>query len=161
MIATEDQTAHTGRTMSPGAKRAARAVTGLHNTLYRLSGGRVGGSLLGRPVLLLSVEGRKTGKRRTSPLLYLADGENLVIVASVGGAAHHPTWWLNLRAHPEAEVQVGRRKLGVRAREAVGEEKARLWTRLVEMYPGYAEYQRRTSREIPVIVLTPADGRPE
>ena len=110
---------------------------------------------MGSPVLLLTTIGRKTGRRRTTPLLYLENGENMVVVASNGGAPKHPTWWLNLEANPEATVEVGRRKLRVRAEKAGGEERRRLWTRLVEMYPAYEDYQKRTTREIPVVVLCP------
>ena len=107
------------------------------------------------PVLLLTTTGRKTGEERTTPLLYLADGEDLVVVASNGGAPKHPAWLLNLRANPEATVEVGGRKLRVRAREAGPEEKERLWPKLVEMYGSYEDYRRRTDREIPVVLLEP------
>lgn len=138
-----------------------RFVTGAHAAVYRLTGGRVGGRMLGSPVLLLITTGRKTGRRRSTPLLYLEDGEDLAVVASNGGAKQHPAWWLNLKAAPEAEVEVGSRTLRVRAEEATGEEKRRLWERLVEMYPPYANYQRRTVREIPVVVLHPLRGQRE
>ena len=89
------------------------------------------------------------------PLLYLRDGENLVVVASNGGTAEAPAWWLNLRANPEATVEAGGRKTRVQAGEVGGEERRRLWGRLVEMYGPYERYQERTDREIPVIVLRP------
>jgi deazaflavin-dependent oxidoreductase (nitroreductase family) len=108
-------------------------------------------------VLLLLTTGRKTGKERKTPLLYLEDGENLVVVASMGGAPHHPAWYWNLKANPESRVRVRGKILRVREEEAKGEEKRRLWARLVEMYPPYADYQRRTEREIPVVVLHPID----
>ncbi len=108
--------------------------------------------------LLLFTTGRKTGKKRTTPLLYLEDGENLVIVASNGGAPRHPAWWLNLEVDSEPQVRVEDRTLRVRAEEAKGEEKRRLWARLVEMYPAYEDYQRRTTREIPVVILRPQRG---
>ena len=110
---------------------------------------------MGSPVLLLTTTGRKTGRWRTSPLLYLEDGENMVVVASNGGAPKHPAWWLNLEANPEATVELGSRKLRVRAEKAGGEKRRRLWARLVEMYPAYEDYQRRTTREIPVVILRP------
>jgi deazaflavin-dependent oxidoreductase (nitroreductase family) len=94
---------------------------------------------------------------RTAPLLYLEDGEGLVVVASVGGTPKHPAWYWNLKANPEARVQIKDRTLRVRAEEARGEEKRRLWARLVEMYPPYEDYQRRTEREIPVVVLRPVN----
>ena len=132
-------------------------ATKLHAALLRATDGRVGGRLLGSPVLLLVTTGRRSGLRRTTPLIYLPDGNRQVIVASNGGAAKHPVWWLNLQAHPEATVEIAGRKTRVRATEARGEEKARLWKRLVEMYPSYESYQRRTDREIPVILLDPVE----
>jgi deazaflavin-dependent oxidoreductase (nitroreductase family) len=114
--------------------------------------------MVGNPVLLLNTVGRKTGKGRTTPLLYLPDGDSTVIVASNGGAARHPAWWLNLREMDEATVEVDGREVRVRAEEVGGEEKRRLWTRLVEAYPGYASYQKKTEREIPVVRLRPVEG---
>jgi deazaflavin-dependent oxidoreductase (nitroreductase family) len=111
--------------------------------------------MLGSPVLLLVTKGRKTGRPRTAPLLYLKDGNRYAIVASNGGTASHPVWWLNLRAVPGATVEVGARKVRVRARETEGEEWARLWRDLVRMYPPYADYQRKTDRQIPVVLLEP------
>jgi deazaflavin-dependent oxidoreductase (nitroreductase family) len=122
---------------------------------YRLSGGRLSNKVKGAPVLLLDHVGRKSGQARTAPLLYLRDDGDLVLVASRGGSDATPAWWLNLKAHPETTVQIGRERQSVRAREATAEEKARLWPRLVEMYPDYAIYQTRTERPIPV-VLNPA-----
>jgi deazaflavin-dependent oxidoreductase (nitroreductase family) len=102
--------------------------------------------------------GRKSGKKRTSPLLYIEEGEELVIVASKGGSHSHPAWWLNLRERPRTTVQVGGERRKVVARRASPDEKARLWPRLVEIWPDYEAYQRRTSRDIPVIVLSPAEA---
>jgi F420H(2)-dependent quinone reductase len=144
-----------------------RLLTDSHTRLYRLTGGRVGGRVYGLAggvagrvrgvdILLLDHVGRRSGKRRTSPLLYIADGENLVIVASKGGSREHPHWWLNLDANPETTVQVGSERRRVRAREASDAEGERLWPRLVEVWPDYARYQRRTQRRIPVVVLEPA-----
>ena len=143
--------------MSTLTTTAQRWITRAHATVYRVTGGKIGGWIMG-PVLLLTTTGRKTGKQRTSPLLYLQDGENMAIVGSNGGATRHPAWWLNLLANPEAGVEIGSRKLRVRAGEAKGEEKSRLWARLVEMYPSYEDYQKRTTREIPVVVLYPQRG---
>jgi F420H(2)-dependent quinone reductase len=144
-----------GRPYSRRIVAAQRAATKLHSFVYRATGGRVGGRIVGGLVLLLTTTGRKSGKKRTVPLLYLEGGENLVLVASNGGAPVHPTWWLNLRANPEATVEVGREKLRVRAEEASPREKERLWPKLVEMYGGYETYRRRTYREIPVVLLKP------
>ena len=129
----------------------------LHASLFRATNGKIGGRLVGSPVLLLVTTGRRSGLQRTTPLLYLQDGIRQAIVASNGGAAKHPVWWLNLKAHSEATVEVAGRKTRVRATEAEGEERARLWKRLVEMYPSYESYQKRTDRKIPVIVLEPVD----
>ena len=108
-------------------------------------------------MLLLNTIGRKTGQPRTTPLLYLQDEDDLVIVASYGGAPSHPVWWLNLQAKPEAEVEVGRKKLRVVARQADAAERERLWPLLVAMFGEYAEYQKKTIREIPVVILHPQD----
>ncbi len=132
-----------------------RLITGTHTFFYRLSGGKLGGQFGKSPVLLLNTTGRKTGKQRTTPLLYLRDGDDLVLVASYGGAPTHPVWWLNLLAKPEAEVEIGRKKLRVTARQADAAERERLWPLLVAMYGDYAEYQKKTTREIPVVILHP------
>jgi deazaflavin-dependent oxidoreductase (nitroreductase family) len=104
-------------------------------------------------MLLLDHVGAKSGKRRTTPLAYIDDGEAIVIVASKGGAPRHPAWFHNVRAHPETTVQVGSRRLAVRARVATAEERSRLWPRVVAAYDGYANYQQRTEREIPLVIL--------
>lgn len=145
----------TGRPYNGAIANAQKWATKLHAAAYRATGGRAGGRIMNSPVLLLLTTGRKTGKERTTPLLYLDDGGNYAIVASNGGAPKSPVWWLNLEATPEAAVEVGNRKLRVRAEEATGEEKRRLWERLVAMYPSYEDYQQRTEREIPVVVLKP------
>ena len=130
-----------------------------HTAVYRLTGGRIGHRVLGgAPVLLLDHVGRRSGRKRTNPLLYLEAGDDLVVVASKGGSHRHPAWWLNLRDSPRTTVQVGSERRDVVARQASREEKARLWPRVVEMWPGYEAYQRRTSRDIPLIVLSPAEG---
>ena len=133
--------------------KVVRVLGAANRAFYRATGGRVGGSMQGAPVLLLTTVGRKSGRRRTNPLLYLRDGGDLVVVASEGGAPKHPAWFLNLVANPEVEVEVGRAREPRRAREASDEERARLWARLVEMYPGYEAYQRKTARRIPVVIL--------
>lgn len=137
--------------------RAVAVLWRWHRWMYRASGGRLGSRLLGMPVLLLTTSGRRTGRPHTNALLYFPEGENLVVIASSGGAPTHPAWWLNLRAHPEAGVQIGRRVLRVRAREAEGAERERLWSRVVQAYRGYAAYQARTSRRIPVAILEPIE----
>ena len=152
-MTTGESTRSTGRKFSPLADKVFRVVTAAHTGVYRATGGKLGGRMQGSPVLLLETIGRKSGRRRTTPLLYLPDGRDMVIVASKGGAAKHPAWWLNLRANPQTTVRVGSHELEVRAEETGGEDRERLWRRLVAMYPGYAEYQRRTNREIPVVRL--------
>ena len=154
-MATSGSRTSRGREFSPLADRMFRLVTAAHTAVYRTTGGKLAGRMQGSPVLLLETVGRKTGEKRTTPLLYLPDGPNMVIVASKGGASKHPAWWLNLKAGPETVVQVGSRRLKVVAEETAGEDRERLWTRLVAMYPGYADYQRRTDREIPVVRLRP------
>lgn len=144
-----------GRPYSRPIVAAQRVATKLHTYIYRATGGRLGGRMVGAPVLLLTTTGRKTGRRHTIPLLYLEDGENFVVVASNGGAPRHPAWWSNLRADPEANVEIGGRELRARAQKASPEEKEWLWPRLVAMYGAYENYQRRTDREIPVVILRP------
>lgn len=146
-----------GRRYNAAIAGAQRWATGLHSAVFRATNGAVGGRMLGSPVLLLVTKGRKTGRSRTTPLLYLEDGNRYAIVASNGGTANPPAWWLNLRAAPEATVEVGARKVRVRARETKGEERARLWRDLVRMYPPYEDYQRKTDRKIPVTLLEPVE----
>jgi deazaflavin-dependent oxidoreductase (nitroreductase family) len=136
--------------------RFAKALFGVNTWLYRRTGGRLGNKVRGAPVLLLDHVGRKSGTPRTSPVLYLEDGADLVVVGSRGGSDAMPGWFFNLMATPATTVQVGRERRSVVAREASDEERARLWPRLVEMYPDYEAYQRRTSRKIPVVILSPA-----
>ena len=135
-----------------------RYVSAVHEFWYRLTGGLVGGRVGRAPVLLLTTTGRKSGRRRTTPLLYVQDGRDLVIIASNGGSDRHPNWWVNLRHDPRAEVQLGRERLSMRAEKASAEEKGRLWPLITGMYPQYDSYQRRTTREIPVVILRPEGG---
>ena len=130
-----------------------RVLGRMHVRLYRLTGGRFVGRVAKSPILLLTTTGRRSGLPRTTPLLYLQDGTRLAIVASFGGHPTHPVWYLNLAANPEVQVQVGRDRFSATARTADAEERERLWLQVVEMYPGYARYQEKTSREIPVVVL--------
>ncbi len=133
-----------------------RLMGKLHVGLYRLTSGRVGGSMRGAPILLLTTKGRHTGKRRTTPLLYMKDGDDLVIVASNGGNDRAPAWSVNLRHEPRATVRVKGDTGEMTARIASPEEKGRLWPVLTKMYPSYDNYQKRTTREIPVIILQQA-----
>lgn len=128
----------------------------LHARLYRASGGRLGHRFPGLPpMLLLDHVGAKTGARRTTPLVYIEDGDNIVLVASKGGYPRNPAWFHNLKANPDATVQIGRDRLPVRARVASPQERKRLWPKVVDTYGGYATYQARTRREIPLVVLEP------
>lgn len=127
----------------------------IHPTLYRWSGGRLAGKLMGMPVLLLTTRGRRSGERRTRALTYLPDGQHFVVIASFLGEPKHPDWWLNLKAQSQAEVTIGSRTVGVVAHEAEGAERERLWNAVVKRQRDYAEYQQRTSRRIPVVVLEP------
>ena len=128
----------------------------LHTWAYDRSGGRLGAKLGGHPMLLLHSVGFKSGQPRTTPLLYMADGEDVVIVASFYGSPGHPAWYRNLRAKPDCEVRVGRERYAATARTASPEERARLWPMLVDHYAGFTDYQARTEREIPVVVLSRA-----
>ena len=105
------------------------------------------------PTLLLTTIGRKSGKQLTLPLIYGIDGERHVIVASKGGAPEHPAWYLNLQSNPQVDVQVAARKFQAIARTTHGEERQRLWEMMASIYPPYPDYQKRTNREIPVVVL--------
>ena len=136
-------------------RSATKYLGALHRLLYRTSGGRIGGRLWGLPVVLLTTVGRKSGKQRTVPLCSLRDGENVVVIASYGGLDQPPAWWLNLEANPHAELLAGHERRTVTARNAGSEERARLWAEITSRAPGYLEYERRTEREIPVVILQP------
>jgi deazaflavin-dependent oxidoreductase (nitroreductase family) len=139
-------------------RRSLKLVGGAHKLLYRASRGRVGGRVWGLSILLLTTRGRKSGKLRTTPLCFLPDGDDLVVVASNGGMDWFPSWWLNLLHDPLATVQVGPTRYAMRAREATPEERARLWAQLTAIAPGYLAYQERTARAIPLAILRPADS---
>jgi deazaflavin-dependent oxidoreductase (nitroreductase family) len=133
-----------------------RRMMGGHAAVYRATGGLIGHRFPGvPPSLLLDHVGAKSGKPRTSPLGYMADGENLVIVASKGGYPKNPAWYHNLLANPDVTVQVGARRRPVRARVANAAERKRLWPLVVAMYGGYENYSHRTQREIPLVILEP------
>jgi F420H(2)-dependent quinone reductase len=127
-----------------------------HTTVYRLTNGLVGHRIPGGPpMLLLDHVGAKSGTKRTSPLVYVADGADFVIVASKGGYPKHPAWYHNLRANPDTTIQVGSKRRAVRARVAGDEEHKRLWPKAVDTYSGYEGYQKRTDRKIPLVILEP------
>jgi F420H(2)-dependent quinone reductase len=131
-------------------------VIGGHTAVYRATNGLIGHRTPGAPpVLLLDHVGAKSATRRTSPLVYGRDGDRFVLVASKGGYPKNPAWLHNVLASPDTTVQVGSRRIDVRARVAEGEERARLWQLMLGVYGGYASYQQRTEREIPLVVLEP------
>jgi deazaflavin-dependent oxidoreductase (nitroreductase family) len=126
-----------------------------HVPAYRLTRGRLPWVLGRSRTVLVDQVGRRSGVKRTTALLYVADGDDVIIVASKGGSHRHPDWWLNLREMGETEIQLGGERRRVRVREASPDERERLWPRVVAVWPDYAAYQRRTSREIPLIILSP------
>jgi deazaflavin-dependent oxidoreductase (nitroreductase family) len=126
-----------------------------HVRVYRETGGERGYHWRGTTILLLTTRGRRSGEQRTTPLIHHTDGERYVIVASKGGAPEHPSWFENLQAEPNAEIEVKAKRIPVTASVAQGEERARLWSLMSEAWPAYDEYQAKTDREIPVVILTP------
>jgi deazaflavin-dependent oxidoreductase (nitroreductase family) len=124
-----------------------------HVRRYVETDGRSGHRWNGRNTLLLTTRGRRSGKLRRTALIYGQDGDRYVVVASNGGARNHPFWYLNLSAEPEVQVQVGAERFAARARTAGGEERPRLWRLMAGIWPDYERYQKRTGREIPVVVL--------
>jgi len=139
------------------AKPIIRVMSKINAFVYRNSGGKLFNTWLrGAPIMLLTTTGRKSGQPRTAPLLFLEDGDNVIIVASQGGMSTNPAWYLNLQADPACEIQIGNKRRPMVARRASDDEKADYWPRLTAMYRDFDDYQARTERNIPVIVLTPA-----
>jgi F420H(2)-dependent quinone reductase len=135
--------------------RGLRWTGKLNVPLYRATGGRIGGRVNRAPVLLLTTTGRKSGQKRTAPVVYLRDGENVVVINTNAGNARVPAWSLNLEANPEAEVEVGRKRYPVRARIAEGDERTDLWRKHNEQYAGFDDYQTKLDRKASVVVLEP------
>lgn len=127
----------------------------IHRALYRMLGGRFVGALLGTPIVLVTTKGRKSGLPRTTPLMAIADGDRLLVVASNAGKDRRPDWYLNLRSDPAVRVQDGSTVRPMRAREATGPEGDRLWEMVIRAYPGYAVYRDVARRQIPLVVLEP------
>ena len=140
--------------MGPIQRAALRTFMAGHTGVYRLTSGRIGGRMGALRILLLTTTGRKSGQPRTVPLVFFEDGERLVVIASKGGDPKDPLWWENLKHDPSAEVQVGAERRRMRARLASVEERARLWPRVKRENPAYAGYEKKTTREIPVVLLT-------
>ncbi|HUG32611.1 MAG TPA: nitroreductase family deazaflavin-dependent oxidoreductase [Acidimicrobiia bacterium] len=136
---------------------SVRRWSSFHALLYRLTGGRVGRRLVGNDMLLLTTRGHETGNDHTVPLLFLRDGTRLVVVASYGGRPDHPTWYHNLVAEPKVTVRLGAKQMRMTTRTADPDEREVWWPRVVAAYDGYATYQSRTGREIPVVFLEPAN----
>jgi deazaflavin-dependent oxidoreductase (nitroreductase family) len=136
--------------------RSVRAFSRLHARLYKLTGGRFKPRWYGAPVLVLETVGRHSGEKRATPVIYLGDGETLVVLAANAGAHKTPAWWFNLEAAGEATAVVAGRRSTVRPRVVEGEERRRLWQAFVEMYPQAEEYTKLTDRQLPLVALEPA-----
>ncbi|MFN2427086.1 MAG: nitroreductase family deazaflavin-dependent oxidoreductase [Candidatus Binatia bacterium] len=138
------------------ARPVMRVMSAANTWIYRLSGGRVGARwMYGAPVMLLTTIGRKSGQQRTTPLLYIEDGRRVITVGSQGGMSKDPQWVKNLEANGNVEIEIGTKKRAMTARRGTAEEKTRYWPALCKMYPDYADYQARTLRDIPVVMLDP------
>ncbi len=141
---------------SPQTKHIIKWMSRANTFLYKKTDGRVGGKFLkGAPVALLTTIGRKTGEPRVSPLLYLREGNRVILVASQGGAATNPMWYLNLKANPKVTIQIKDEVLHLTARDATEQEKAEYWPKLVAMYSSFDDYQSWTDRVIPVVICDP------
>ncbi len=154
---TENKSTSTERDLSGAANLALKLGSSVHAGVYRATGGKLFGRMGKSPILILNTVGRKSDKKRATPLLYAVDGENFVIIASKGGAPSHPAWYLNLMANPDATVEVKGREVRVTAEQVEGEEKMRLWQKMAELYPTYDDYQKKTERQIPLRILRPTD----
>jgi len=133
-----------------------KLFTGIHRTVYDLSNGKLAGKAMGMPVLKLTTVGRKSGEHRTTMLTApLVEGDDVILIASFGGDDRNPAWYLNLVAEPDVEVEIEGSKRLMRARVAEGAERTRLWGAVTAAHDNYADYQRKTEREIPVVVLSP------
>ena len=126
-----------------------------HVTLYRLTGGKIGGKMAGNPILLLDSIGRKSGQKRTTPLVYFQDGDDYVIIASNGGAPSHPAWYYNLKSTPQTMIQVMDKQIPVTAAVAAPAERGRIWPALIAKHDQFRQYQEKTAREIPLVILSP------
>ena len=139
----------------PNIRWLLALITNVHRFLYRITNGRLGARTGNVDVLLLETVGRRSGKARVTPLLYVADGTHWIVVASNAGDDRHPAWWLNLQSRPEAKIQVRDAHYKVRGHRATPDEAERLWPRLVSAYKHYDDYRQRTARSIPIVILEP------
>ena len=138
---------------SPQSKFITKWMSRANTFVYKKTNGRVGGKLpKGAPVALLTTTGRKSGEPRVSPLLYLRHGDRVILVASQGGAAKNPMWYLNLKANPKVSIQIKDEVLALTARDATEAERTEYWPKLVEMYSSFDDYQSWTDRVIPVVI---------
>lgn len=144
----------------PNIRWLLALITVVHRALYRLTGGRIGAHAGRANMLLLETLGRRSGKRRVTPLLFVEDGERFVVVASNAGDDRHPGWLLNLRKQPAVEIQIGSQHIRVQAHEANDAESERLWPKLLSSYEHFRDYRTHTQRHIPVVVLEPAAPQP-
>jgi deazaflavin-dependent oxidoreductase (nitroreductase family) len=133
----------------------AKRLSALHRVLFRITRGVIGRRFVHNDMLLLTTTGRNSGRPHTVPLLYLTEGDTVAVIASWGGRPHHPEWYLNLAADPQVEVQIDGERAPMKARTASPRERAVWWPRAVAAYAGYRDYQSRTEREIPVVLLEP------
>jgi deazaflavin-dependent oxidoreductase (nitroreductase family) len=146
----------------PSTTRVIKLMSRVHTRMYRVTGGRLGknwrvGSAVRQPVpvCLLTTVGRKSGQPRTVPLVFMRDGDDVVLVASKGGLPENPQWYGNVKANPAVEIEIGKQRSKYTARAASADERSVLWPRLVEMYADFASYQTWTDREIPVVICEP------
>jgi deazaflavin-dependent oxidoreductase (nitroreductase family) len=141
----------------PNIRWLLALITRVHRFIYVRSGGRIGSTLLSMKMLLLITVGRKSGQLRRTPLLYIVDAGRCIVVASNAGDPRDPAWWLNLQAKPSAQAQIGRERVEVTWRKADAAESDELWPKLTESYPFYPRYRERAGREIPIVILEPAE----
>lgn len=140
---------------SPWVTLFIKWMSRFNTLIYQRSNGKLGGTFQKGPVALLTTTGRKTGEPRVSPLLYMRDGDRVIVVASRGGSDKNPMWYLNLKADPKVSVQIKDEVLQLRARDATAEEREHYWPKLVAMYPNFDDYQSWTDRVIPVVICEP------
>ncbi|MGB0387937.1 MAG: nitroreductase family deazaflavin-dependent oxidoreductase [Ardenticatenaceae bacterium] len=138
------------------AKQLMKLFINTHVFLYRLTGGKIGANMRGMSVLLLTTTGRRSGKERTVPLMYIKDGTNYVIAASNGGQDRHPGWFWNLQSNSQVKIQVEDKVMAAVAEQASPQEKSRLWKQLAQNATFFEEYQQNTTRQIPLVILQPA-----